>query len=226
VCAFEYYWNHKEDGEVVGNKRITLVMDRQEFCKQNNIELPVGSAGGYVISTLMYHEELKTWGLGAYSLKTTKPIIALKEDSGGYWGLECSIFDLAAQDEILDPKKGNEIVGEFFADVNVLVQVCTALRAGARTVSHVERSPTRRAKFASQGAGGIVYKTLVMPGDKQYDGIPSAATGGTHASPRHHFRRGHIRQLPTGALTWVRHCLVGSRESGEVLKTYKFEAVQ
>jgi hypothetical protein len=46
---------------------------------------------------------------------------------------------------------------------------------------------------------------------------------GNHASPRMHWRRGHIRHLPDGKITNVRPCLVGS--IGEpVKKVYKVEA--
>lgn len=44
--------------------------------------------------------------------------------------------------------------------------------------------------------------------------------GGTHASPRLHWRRGHVRHLPTGARTMVRACLVGSADRGFIHKDY------
>jgi hypothetical protein len=40
--------------------------------------------------------------------------------------------------------------------------------------------------------------------------------GGTHASPRLHWRHGHIRRLPSGDITNVRPCLVGSAELGTI----------
>ena len=47
------------------------------------------------------------------------------------------------------------------------------------------------------------------------------ALGGTHASPRLHFRRGHIRRLTKGDI-WVRETMVGSPH-GFVEKTYQVE---
>lgn len=44
--------------------------------------------------------------------------------------------------------------------------------------------------------------------------------GGSHASPRQHFRRGHLRRLQNGDVVWVRHCLVGNKEQGVVNKSY------
>lgn len=44
--------------------------------------------------------------------------------------------------------------------------------------------------------------------------------GGTHASPRVHLRRGHIRNLPDGRKTWVQPCVVGDKSKGVVHKHY------
>lgn len=50
-------------------------------------------------------------------------------------------------------------------------------------------------------------------------GSGEGSGGGT--SPRMHWRRGHIRRLPSGALTWVRHCMVGRAENGRIEKEYR-----
>jgi hypothetical protein len=49
------------------------------------------------------------------------------------------------------------------------------------------------------------------------------AQGGAHASPRFHFRRGHIRRLASGKTTYVRHTTVGRAEHGVVDKKYKMK---
>lgn len=46
--------------------------------------------------------------------------------------------------------------------------------------------------------------------------------GGTHASPRLHDRRGHLRHLHNGKNVWVKSCKVGSVELGAVFHDYKF----
>ena len=45
--------------------------------------------------------------------------------------------------------------------------------------------------------------------------------GGTHASPRLHDRRGHIRRLPNGKTCWVKACKVGDASKGVVFKDYE-----
>jgi hypothetical protein len=47
------------------------------------------------------------------------------------------------------------------------------------------------------------------------------ASGGNHASPRFHVRRGHVRRLPTGRTTWVKQCTVGDASLGRIEKDYR-----
>lgn len=51
--------------------------------------------------------------------------------------------------------------------------------------------------------------------------IPGVTRGGTHASPRLHWRRGHIRTLQSGAQVTVRPCLVGDPERGRIEHDYR-----
>jgi len=62
------------------------------------------------------------------------------------------------------------------------------------------------------------YKTLHIKTDTRT--VNKNNQGGTHASPRVHFRRGHIRQLANNSI-WVQPCMVGSKELGMVHKGYR-----
>lgn len=53
-----------------------------------------------------------------------------------------------------------------------------------------------------------------------------ASKGGTHASPRLHDRRGHIRRLQTGKNVWVKQCKVGDASIGTVFHDYQIQALQ
>jgi hypothetical protein len=44
--------------------------------------------------------------------------------------------------------------------------------------------------------------------------------GGTHASPRLHERRGHLRRLKTGKNVWVKSCKVGDASKGVIFHDY------
>lgn len=65
------------------------------------------------------------------------------------------------------------------------------------------------------------FWTLHLPGPAANDGPP---IGGTHASPRLHLRRGHIRQYAPGKYTWVEACVVGNKHAGMVAKDYALVA--
>jgi hypothetical protein len=60
------------------------------------------------------------------------------------------------------------------------------------------------------------FKTLEIDSGASVIG---PALGGTHASPRVHLRRGHIRRLSTGNI-WVNACVVGDKKKGMVTKDY------
>lgn len=45
--------------------------------------------------------------------------------------------------------------------------------------------------------------------------------GGTHASPRLHDRRGHLRRFKNGKTCWVKACKVGDASKGVVFKDYE-----
>ena len=50
--------------------------------------------------------------------------------------------------------------------------------------------------------------------------------GGTHASPRLHDRRGHLRRLSTGKTCWVKAHKVGDASKGVLFHDYKIKEVQ
>jgi hypothetical protein len=61
---------------------------------------------------------------------------------------------------------------------------------------------------------GEVREIVIHHGKNVY--AASGQQRGSHASPRMHWRRGHLRRLPSGEITNVRPCLVGS--VGEAVK--------
>ena len=62
------------------------------------------------------------------------------------------------------------------------------------------------------------YKVLVLDPEEKHTPCLKD-TSGTHASPRVHLRRGHIRRLPQRNI-WVNAAVVGSRKAGMLMKDY------
>lgn len=83
-------------------------------------------------------------------------------------------------------------------------------------VSRLRRSPLVKA-----GVRGWSYHiaTIDLPAIRAL----AVTSGGTHAPPRWHIRRGHWRQLPNGRSTFVRQCEVGDRARGGVVKDYRID---
>lgn len=91
------------------------------------------------------------------------------------------------------------------------------------TYLHRERAPEKlNKKRIKSGKGRIPdnYVLTIRGGEKT---VQSYTEGGTHTSPRYHFRRGHIRHLASGKKTWVSQCMVGREERGIIEKIYRVE---
>jgi hypothetical protein len=105
----------------------------------------------------------------------------------------------------------------------MLVQACAVLNcANVGTTTIEPHAALRKKRLASGKQPFFSYKVLQLTGEGRAD--QSSAAGGTHASPRMHLRRGHLRRLPSKVI-WVRPTMVGaSSESGFVVKDYALVA--
>lgn len=65
------------------------------------------------------------------------------------------------------------------------------------------------------------YKILTLTTDEKRSS--QGPGGGTHASPRVHLRRGHIRRLRDKKI-WINATVVGNRKAGMVVKDYEVKA--
>jgi hypothetical protein len=226
LCAFEYAWTHQPlpnetaiPGGVldIGRKRITIALDQRKIA-------PDAPARVILFSVFYSDSAGGLWMLSPIScileipLRVTPP---LSHQPRNAWGVSAAVRSIKTveQELIVDSALASKYIGEMFSDITAVVQTCHALRCGGSMRSHVEESPNRRRLFEAKGVGGIVYHTVVLPNQDNADSVPGVS-GGTHAAPRHHFRRGHVRHLSTGMLTWVRQCFVGSKDRGEVRKDY------
>lgn len=75
---------------------------------------------------------------------------------------------------------------------------------------------TNRRKIAQGKAPSYDWKTVYIEPSKPQ----SESKGGTHASPRQHDRRGHLRRLRSGKNVWVKPCKVGDPSKGVVWHDY------
>jgi hypothetical protein len=78
---------------------------------------------------------------------------------------------------------------------------------------------TNRRKVAQKKMPLYDWTTVVIEPTKN----KSESKGGTHASPRLHDRRGHLRRLRSGKNVWVKPCKVGDASKGTIFHDYTFK---
>ncbi len=81
---------------------------------------------------------------------------------------------------------------------------------------HVRQTFTNQRKIAQGKMPAYDWTTVYIEPVKER----SDSKGGTHASPRLHDRRGHLRRLQSGQNVWVRPCKVGDVSKGIVWHDY------
>ena len=84
----------------------------------------------------------------------------------------------------------------------------------------VKQTFTNRRKIAEGKLPTYDWRTVIIQPAK----LRSESHGGTHASPRMHDRRGHIRRLKSGKNVWVKPHKVGDASKGYVFHDYKIES--
>ena len=107
---------------------------------------------------------------------------------------------------------------DLFDELAAAVQAVAALNCENVTTSPGpnRRPDLNKRRIAKGKAPFFSYHILECTDDGSAARGPHQ--GGTHASPRSHLRRGHIRRLSDTRSTWVRASMVGSKSSGIVKK--------
>lgn len=100
---------------------------------------------------------------------------------------------------------------------------------GCLGAAGVKLESVREPKFTNtlrekKGEAPVFGHNLVMIDMDQIRMPGVTRAGGSHASPRLHWRRGHIRRAASGKVSIVRPCLVGCAERGAVTKEYSIGA--
>ena len=114
----------------------------------------------------------------------------------------------------------NQIGGEEHRECFAIVDLLLALSCSNVTISRLPSALSESAKRRREAKGKpkfYDYHILEITGASDR----AEGSGESHASPRLHLRRGHIRRLhDSGRRIWVNACVVGKPESGVLLKDY------
>lgn len=117
----------------------------------------------------------------------------------------------------------DKVFGQILLDshdeTQMLIQACSVLNCANITTSEVSTSKILNQKRKKKGKQPFfTYKVLQVSDERKQSGKPG--TGGSHASPRMHLRRGHLRRLESKTI-WVRPTMVkAGSTAGVVAKDY------
>lgn len=146
--------------------------------------------------------------------------------------VECSPIpvdaDGAVHADFIDERTNEQVAvgGIEYDSWDAQMQFCTlslilALQCCNVKTSIIPASVPLNKKRAAKGKLPFVdYKILTIDGA----GTTTPTNGGTHASPRQHLRRGHIRRLSDERRVWVQQCMVGDPRKGLIVKDYRVTA--
>lgn len=107
-------------------------------------------------------------------------------------------------------------------EVIVLLELLEALSCSnveESTYQEASKKNAQRIKSHKNPIWETKFLTLVV---NPKSGKKGESSGITHASPRQHLRRGHIRRLPSKNI-WVTSCVVGDASNGKIEKQYKIQ---
>lgn len=108
-------------------------------------------------------------------------------------------------------------------EVQTVVQACSVINCANVITSEIGAPLALNKKRQENGKQPFFSYKVLQLSDERRESAKSGA-GGTHASPRMHLRRGHLRQLED-KVVWVRPAMVNAgTNTGAVLKDYAVQA--
>jgi len=234
IIALEYHCPYDDPrctpmmhNETASSKRIALcveteaIQEHTDTLRQMHDAHVVGSAGFYVFP-ISYLNDGQFWSPSAAAMffpRGGNEAMRSMQKQGliaimplGYL-IYCNYPDNERNTRI-----ARDVADEVFAMLHLLTAL--AIDKGRHKVLpapvklNKKRAKTNRVPMYEYKILDIVADILqASPASKPHQ-------GGTHASPRMHKRRGHVRRLHSGRTTWVRNTIIGKPGIGAVEKEY------
>lgn len=114
----------------------------------------------------------------------------------------------------------NELLAKAMILVSKIVFACEVF--GCSNVDLLPNAPSAFSQQRRKEAGKAPLFTWHTLHIRNAHAVRKGSGEGSHASPRLHFRRGHIRRLPDRKV-WVHSCMVGDASKGYAHKDYKVD---
>lgn len=233
LITVEYYLPPLADlsDELTGSKRLIVARevrndpaDRLKYFNDSSADIGGTSEFIIVLQCAKFIKRFNAWQpcpIAAVIPSKWDNIAGLKSESSRKDGVSIAATILTLMPGIMKNlgEREEELSEELASETVVLLELLEALSCkNVEESIHKEASLKNKQRIKSHKLPIYETKFLTLkPTVKQVSGVISTRT---HASPRQHLRRGHIRRLESGNI-WVNSCVVGDAERGIIDKQYK-----
>lgn len=177
---------------------------RKEYVSPNRIVFVQDFSQEYFAFVPIYHVPIKKlWIFQPFITVPKKNCIVRKHmEVNGLSGI------VVAADELIPPE-------DYMGECRAVFEFLNALNC--TNVSPQSIGKTNNGKHKKMTLPFDEYHLLTISGSRHQS---TKYDGGSHASPREHLRRGHVRKLHSGVNIWVNACVVNAGTKGKITKDY------
>lgn len=205
--------------------RVNIVYKTQDVIFDKYILLCHAVEGGVAFKPFYYCSQpfdmipsgWSTMGI-EYALPFKLPKERIRHPHGYGYALQFNIVHQHMVSPILD-KMLATLASTMWPEIRALLQFLVVLNV-RKGITKTE-SKTTRSKIPTLAGRNTGYVYRVLDIDPDYVAPERSELGGTHASPRFHLRRAHLRHFTDGSMTLVRQARVGNPFLGIVEKDYR-----
>lgn len=198
-------------GDLVHDRTVVMAM---EVSEEDYMSIPMPPNVHLMHGPAIYiSSAVRVKGFKNYPAQwVVMPVVALIHEDGHFAWMTHPGYTITADQYLAG---GGDVERDLRDEIWAVVTLIASL--ACKNVNTSDEVLPRNFRKAAEKSGNdlYAYKVLTLNGEAS----KSEALGGTHASPRTHLRRGHIRRLPKGNI-WVNACMVHGKTPGIVHKDY------
>lgn len=161
---------------------------------------------------------------GAYAVLA---YVYMRDRASGEWDPQDYTYGIDSRGGLFITGEGDAPVdrSEYEGNGQIVYEALTQFVAATRcsNVQTEMQLPPEKLNRKRAAAGKVPFFSYHVLKLEPARASSSQAGLGSHASPRVHLRRGHVRRLPQ-KLAWVNACVVGNKALGMVSKDYEVRA--
>lgn len=214
IITVEYFTSEghhlsESSDKVYASKRVVIAVENKLLSEKFNVDIGIE---GFCCFSVYYAEKFGKWVPQFFG-----GVVNTEWDSNKGNGLTvfCLSPEISEKEYIIAAKE------DIYGDCGDILELIEALSCRNVTTEPLEKIDQRVNERRVKDGKLPIYETKVLTLKVNETVKQGGKTGFSHASPRQHLRRGHIRRHPTAGNIWVNNCVVGSAEKGFIEKQYK-----